>query len=163
MSKPRDKGLSRYRKKRDPTKTTEPFEAEPARRGGATKRGRFVVHCHDASRLHYDLRLEHDGVLLSWAIPAGIALDPDVKRFAAHTEDHPLDYADFEGVIPEPEYGAGTVIVWDLESGLPAQSLEGHSGDVHSVAWSDDGQLASGSLTRKALKSTILSNRPRSS
>jgi bifunctional non-homologous end joining protein LigD len=114
LSKPRDKGLSQYRKKRDPTKTTEPFEAEPARRSGsATKRGRFVVHCHDATRLHYDLRIQVGGVLESFAIPKGPSLRLDDKRLAVHTEAHPLRYLDFEGVIPEGNYGAGAMIVWD--------------------------------------------------
>ena len=114
MSKPRDKGLSQYREKRDPTKTTEPFEAEPARRSsGATKRGRFVVHCHDASRLHYDLRIQVGGALESFAVPKGPSLRLDEKRLAVHTEAHPLRYLDFEGVIPEGNYGAGAMIVWD--------------------------------------------------
>lgn len=113
MSKPRDKGLSRYRKKRDPSRTTEPFEAEPARRTGNTKRGRFVVHCHDASRRHYDLRIQVGGVLESFAIPKGPSVRTDDKRLAVHTEAHPLRYLDFEGVIPEGNYGAGPMIVWD--------------------------------------------------
>ena len=113
MSKPRTKGLSEYRKKRDPRKTTEPFGAEPSRRIGSTKRGRFVVHCHDASRLHYDLRIQVGGVLESFAVPKGPSLRVDDKRLAVRTEAHPLRYLDFEGVIPEGNYGAGAMIVWD--------------------------------------------------
>ena len=100
--------LGPYRAKRSATATPEPF--------GGTERDRsgiFVVQKHAASRLHYDLRVEHDGVLMSWAVPAGVSMDPSVKRFAAHTEDHPLEYADFEGVIPADEYGGGEMIVWD--------------------------------------------------
>jgi len=113
LSKKRDKGLSQYRKKRDPSKTTEPFEAEPSRRGGATRRGRFVVHCHSARALHYDLRLQVGGVLQSFAVPKGPSLDVEDKRLAIQTEPHPLRYLNFEGVIPDGNYGAGPMIVWD--------------------------------------------------
>jgi DNA ligase D-like protein (predicted 3'-phosphoesterase) len=103
--------LHKYRDKRDFQKTSEP--------SGATKHrpqteARFVIQKHDASRLHYDFRLEVDGVLKSWAVPKGPSTNPKDKRLAMPTEDHPLDYFDFEGVIPAGEYGGGTVIVWDM-------------------------------------------------
>jgi len=113
LSKERDKGLAQYRKKRDPGKTTEPFEAEPPRRGGATRRGRFVVHCHSARALHYDLRIQVGSVLQSFAVPKGPSLNIEDKRLAIQTEPHPLRYLSFEGVIPDGNYGAGPMIVWD--------------------------------------------------
>jgi DNA ligase D-like protein (predicted 3'-phosphoesterase) len=106
----RDRSLATYRSKRDPA-----VSGEPRGRGGKNRTGSlFVIQRHDASSLHFDFRLEVDGVLASWAVPKGPSTDPRDKRLATRTEDHPLDYAQFEGVIPEGSYGAGTVIVWDI-------------------------------------------------
>ena len=112
--------LEEYRRKRDFKQTPEP-SGDPIRRA-ATERSaweqlphgsRFCVQKHRATRMHFDFRLEHDGVLLSWAVPRGPSLDPAKKRLAVQTEDHPIDYGEFEGVIPSG-YGAGTVMLWDI-------------------------------------------------
>lgn len=127
--------LADYRKKRDVSQTSEPGPGSQSRKGQ-----RFVIQKHDASNLHYDLRLEIDGVLVSWAVPKGPSTDPSEKRLAIRTEDHPLDYGDFEGCIPEGEYGAGTVMVWERGSYRNLRSQG--SGASKSMADSlDDGLL----------------------
>ena len=118
----KDDPLAEYNAKRDFTRTKE-----PAGKAGKSGKDRiFMVQKHDATRLHWDLRLEADGVLKSWAVTKGPSPDPDIKRLAVRTEDHPMDYATFEGTIPADEYGGGTVMLWDRGTWHP---IEGKSSD----------------------------------
>ncbi|KPK10918.1 MAG: DNA ligase [Myxococcales bacterium SG8_38] len=108
------RSLSEYESRRDFRRTPEPSgRSKDAPKLKKDRNPIFVIQQHDATTLHYDFRIEVEGVLKSWAVPKGPSTDPREKRLAVATEDHPLSYADFEGVIPEDEYGAGTVLVWD--------------------------------------------------
>ena len=133
--------LKKYVAKRDFSKTTEPKSGKSSDRNKL----HFVVQKHDASRLHYDFRLEMEGVLKSWAVPKGPSTDPKTKRLAMMVEDHPYDYKDFEGIIPQGEYGGGTVIVWDEGTYEPIESIKGKKAQEKHLL----GQLKDGSLKIK--------------
>ena len=140
------KHLALYRAKRDFKKTAEPSGKAKVR---AAEYPRFVIQKHAATRLHYDLRLELDGVFKSWAVTKGPSLDPHDKRLAVEVEDHPLDYGDFEGTIPKGQYGGGTVMLWDRGFWMPEGdgrrrgAAQGRT-EIHAGRRKTEGQLGAG-------------------
>jgi DNA ligase D-like protein (predicted 3'-phosphoesterase) len=144
-----DDRLKEYKKKRDLSKTPEPRgEKKKKKKGGDPA---FVIQKHDARNLHYDFRLEADGVLVSWAVPKGPSTNPDDRRLAIKVEDHPIDYGDFEGVIPKGMYGAGTVLVWDrgtyrnlMAEKDPPISVQESIEIGHVEVWLEGGKLRGG-------------------
>nr|MBA3897644.1 ATP-dependent DNA ligase [Sphingomonadaceae bacterium] len=131
--------LERYNAKRDFKRT-----AEPAGKVAAAKGHSFMVQKHDATRLHWDLRLEVDGVLKSWAVTRGPSANPEDKRLAVRTEDHPLSYATFEGTIPKGEYGGGTVMLWDRGSWAPIAGKSAKDLDEGHLHFTLDGERMKG-------------------
>lgn len=149
--------LATYTQKRNFSKTPEPR----AKGKSLSKQLSFVVQRHDASHLHYDFRLELDGVLKSWAIPKGPSLDPRDKRLAVMVEDHPLSYGSFEGVIPKGNYGAGTVDIWDSGTYIPEGSSKDPAADIRrglksgSLKFVMNGQKLKGSFALVRLKDVV--------
>ncbi|MFP4248594.1 MAG: DNA polymerase ligase N-terminal domain-containing protein [Armatimonadota bacterium] len=139
-----DGSLEDYEKKRDFRSTKEP-KADEVEFDWTDERPIFVIQQHDASTMHYDFRIEVDGVLKSWAVPKGPSTDPSEKRLAMPTEDHPLAYADFEGAIPEDEYGGGAVIVWDRGHYRNLKSEEESDEDEEPISISE--QIEDGHVT----------------
>jgi bifunctional non-homologous end joining protein LigD len=133
--------LTTYRKKRNFAVTPEPSGGDDK----SKSHGIYVIQKHRATSLHYDFRLEFDGTLLSWAVPKGPSLDPSVKRLAMQVEDHPVEYASFEGVIPEGEYGGGTVMVWDQGTWTPDDPDVKKSMEAGELKFSVDGEKLRGS------------------
>jgi DNA ligase D-like protein (predicted 3'-phosphoesterase) len=152
MPDPKQK-LGTYHTKRDFGKTPEP-SGEQVNFAWAGERPIFVIQKHQASTLHYDFRLEVEGVLASWAVPKGPSTDPSQRRLAMPTEDHPLAYADFEGVIPEGEYGGGTMLIWDRgtyrnlkaeeHDGEPPKSVSEQIEEGHVAIWLEGEKLSGG-------------------
>src|SRR5207253_3239509 len=154
----RPMGLATYRKKRDFAVTAEPKGSGKPLPKPVRGASRFVIQKHDASRLHYDFRLEMDGVLKSWAVPKGLPWKQGEKHLAVEVEDHPVEYADFEGIIPEGQYGGGTVMLWDkgkyyVYGEDPLKSWR--EGKLHLVL---DGQKAKGEWTLIRLRSASEKN-----
>ncbi|MBG0786679.1 MAG: DNA ligase [Anaerolineaceae bacterium] len=144
--------LEKYNQKRDFAKTPEPSD-QTVTFEWADGKPFFVIQKHAASTLHYDFRIEVDGVLKSWAVPKGPSTDPSIKRLAVPTEDHPLAYADFEGVIPDGEYGGGTVMLWDRgpyrnlkvsEDGIVEKNLAQQLEEGHVTIWLEGQKLQGG-------------------
>jgi DNA ligase D-like protein (predicted 3'-phosphoesterase) len=152
----REDRLAEYREKRDLSRSGEPS----GRRRRRSWQPRFVIQRHDASTPHFDFRLQVGDVLVSWSVPKGPSLDPRDKRLAVRTEDHPMDYADFEGEIPRDQYGAGTVVVWDTGSYRNLTESDGELVpmptavcDGHLVVWLDGSKISGGfALTRAELR-----------
>jgi bifunctional non-homologous end joining protein LigD len=151
--------LAEYRKKRRFEVTSEPRGQNLRSRNKAPVL-RYVIQKHRASHLHYDFRLEWNGVLLSWAVPKGPSLDPSVKRLATQVEDHPLEYADFEGVIPSGEYGSGTVMVWDKGVWFPEVPDVDEALNKGELKFSLDGTKLNGSWVLVRTRGFGRSDRP---